>query len=211
MKHYWNTDIDDDFKAALFDFKYRDKNYHLYSSDAVFSSFKADLGSLILTSVLIEEVEKYIEHLGSDELKFFNALDVGCGNGLISILLSDHIPTYKGDMIDVSLRALNLSEKNIKHYQFSDRLFVFESDKYDKVDKTYDVIFTNPPIRTGKENVHQILAGSKEYLKEGGLFFAVIRKSHGAKSALNKLKEIYSNCEIIKKSKGYYILCSKKN
>ncbi len=210
MEHYWNAEVGDDFKPELFDFTFNSMNYSMYSSSGVFSSLKADHGSLFLTSVLVEEVKKYMEGLSSSELGFFNALDVGSGYGLISLLLADSIAAYKGDMIDVSPRAIRLSEMNINKFALEDRLKVFESDKYDKIDGKYDIIYTNPPIRTGKKNVHEILEGSFHHLKDGGKFYAVMRKSHGAKSAVKKLNEVYSNCEVIKKDKGFYLLCSSK-
>ncbi len=210
MKHYWNTEIEEDFKPELFDFNFINKKYSIYSSSAVFSAFKADQGSLILTALLIDYIKQYLANLSSEELKFFNALDVGCGNGLISLLLADRIADYQGDMIDLSPRAISLSQMNIAELALAEKLNVFVSDKYEKINKKYDIIYTNPPIRTGKKNVHAILEDSKQYLKANGLFFAVIRKSHGAQSAIKKLKEVYGNCEIAKRSKGFYVIVAKR-
>ncbi len=211
MKHYWNTKIDKDFNPQAFSFSFDEKEYSLYSSNAVFSAYKADLGSLILTRVLIQEISEYVNKLSSDIDYNFKALDLGCGYGLISILLADKIEKYKGDMIDVSERALALSKLNIDKMNFNDKLNVFESDKFKNVSEEYDFIYTNPPIRTGKQNIYQIFEEAFDYLKKDGLFLAVIRKNHGAKSAVNKLKEVYGNCEVVKKSKGYYIIQSIKN
>ncbi len=210
MEHYWNTEIDENFNAELFDFRFKEEEYKMYSSNAVFSSFKADEGSLILTAVLIEYINDYLTNLSSDELEFFNALDIGCGNGIISLLLASCIVAYQGDMIDISQRAIALAKMNINQFSCEEKLNVFASDKFAEIDKKYDIIYTNPPIRTGKKNVYAIFENSKEYLKDEGLFFAVIRKSHGAKSAIKKLHDVYGNCEIVKKSKGFYVIISKK-
>ena len=48
-------------------------------------------------------------------------------------------------------------------------------------------------------------------LCNGGFLAIVIRKSHGAPSAQKKLLELFGNCEIKEKNKGYYILQSIKN
>ncbi len=209
MKHYWNTEIDESFEPKLISFDYKNIEYTLYSSSGVFSPNKADEGSLILCNVLLEYINSYIDNL-SDK-NSFKSLDIGAGYGLISIILANLIDDYIGDMIDISQRAIELSKRNIKKYSFENKLNIFESDKFNNVSQKYDIIFTNPPIRTGKENVHSILENSKSFLKDKGIFFAVIRKSHGAKSAIKKLEEVYGNCTILDRSKGYYIISSIKN
>ncbi len=201
MEHYWNTKLDDSFKVDLFSFELLNTKYNLYSSNGVFSAFKADTGSLVLSEVLLEKI--------SDD-SVCDGLDIGCGNALISIILAEKIDGYKGDMCDISPRAIELSKMNIKMYNFQDRLSVFESNKFENVKSRYDYIFTNPPIRTGKENIFSIYDDSPSFLNDGGSFFVVIRKNHGAKSHQKKLQEVYGNCDIVKKSKGYYILSSRK-
>ncbi len=208
MKHYWNGEIDEGFEPKTYTFTFEEKEYSLYSSDGVFSAFKADEGSMILSKVLLEKLSEYLGSM--DNTDDFKALDMACGNAIISIILADMIDEYKGDMSDLSDRAIRLSEMNIERFDFAKRLKVFKSDKFDNVMSNYDCIFTNPPIRTGKENVYSIFEESINYLKENGFLFVVIRKSHGAKSAQKNLGEIYGNCEIVKKSKGYYILMSRK-
>ena len=72
----------------------------------------------------------------------------------------------------------------------------------------FDVIISNPPIRAGKKVVFEILKKAKEHLNENGELWVVIRKSHGADSAKKKLEEVYGNCEIVKRDKGFYVLKS---
>lgn len=211
MDHYWNSDIGESFHPELFSFVYENRSFTMYSSSSVFSSFKADEGSLILASCLREGIASYLVERSSEEKAQFRALDVGCGYGLLSILLAESIPAYRGDMIDVSQRAIKLAQMNIQKFQKEECLHVFESDKYQNVQERYDVVYTNPPIRTGKANVHAILEGAGEVLKPNGEFYAVIRKSHGAPSAAKKMQEIYGSCEILKRSKGYYVLYAKRS
>ena len=88
---------------------------------------------------------------------------------------------------------------------------MFASVGYQNVDKKYDYIITNPPIRAGKAVVYSFFEGAKEYLKDDGVLLIVIRKSHGAPSAMNKLEEIFGNCTMIDRSKGFFILKSVKS
>lgn len=107
-------------------------------------------------------------------------------------------------MIDINKRAILLSEKNIKLHNLNS-IKVFESNGYKNIDKKYDYIITNPPIRIGKEKLYNILFESKNHLVNDGKLILVIRKDQGAKSLIKELEKYYI-VEIINKKKGYYIL-----
>ena len=79
------------------------------------------------------------------------------------------------------------------------------------VKNEYNFIFINPPIRAGKQVIYKMFEDSFASLCNYGNLVIVIRKSHGAPSAQKKLIEIFGNCEIKEKNKGYYILQSTKN
>ena len=74
---------------------------------------------------------------------------------------------------------------------------------------TFTDIVTNPPIRAGKEIVHRMFEEGYEHLEDNGRLWVVIRKQQGASSA-KKIEEVFGNCEILQKSKGYYILFARK-
>ena len=75
---------------------------------------------------------------------------------------------------------------------------------------TFDHIVSNPPIRAGKKVIYKMFEDAYMHLNEGGLFTIVIRKQQGAESAVKKLNEIFNNCEVIDRDKGYWILQSSK-
>ena len=54
--------------------------------------------------------------------------------------------------------------------------------------------------------MHGIFEGAYPHLHDGGCLYVVIRKQQGAESAISKIKEIFGNCDIIDKNKGYFIL-----
>ena len=161
------------------------------ADNGVFSKEKLDFGTRLL-----------LESLPMKEMKG-EVLDLGCGYGVVSIILSKFVHA-NFDAVDVNRRALHLFEMNIKLNKVSDINF-FESDCYENVDKKYDYIITNPPIRAGKEVVYKMLRGAKDHLKEGGSLYFVMRKDHGAKTAIKDISDIY-NCEIITKEKGFFII-----
>ena len=134
-------------------------------------------------------------------------LDFGCGYGPIGIFLKKTYSCHV-DMIDINRRSLSLAKKNAEENQVE--VNIFESDVYQNINKKYDFIITNPPIRVGKEKLYEILMGADGYLKENGELWFVIHKDQGAKTALRDLNQKY-NAKLIVKNKGFYVICAKKH
>jgi 16S rRNA (guanine1207-N2)-methyltransferase len=140
-------------------------------------------------------------------------LDVGCGYGAIGLTLAKKFSTASVDMVDVNQLALELAQKNADLNQLGN-VKIWNSDAYAQITATnYQLIITNPPIRAGKKVVHRILAQAKEHLQVGGQLLAVIQKKQGAPSAQKKLQEVFGNCQVIARDKGYFILqsCKQRN
>ena len=162
-----------------------------YTDNGVFSKDGLDFGSrLLLETIPLEEVGGKV-------------LDMGCGYGVLGIVLNK-LTSCTVDMVDVNLRAIHLSEINIRE-NHSQNISVFESNVYENIHSKYSCIVTNPPIRAGKKIVYDIVMNAKNYLEEDGSLFLVIRKEQGAKSLISDLKEVYS-VNILNKKKGFYIL-----
>ena len=107
------------------------------------------------------------------------------------------------DMIDINKRAIHLTKMNLEKNNITANVFL--SDAYENIEKKYDVIITNPPIRVGKEILLNILRGSIRHLKDNGELWFVIRKDQGAKSIIKNLENIL-NIEVIEKDKGFFII-----
>ena len=160
----------------------------------VFSKKMIDFGSQVLLSCLAFQPGETV-------------LDVGCGYGPLGLSLAKAQGVH-ATMVDVNTRALDLARKNAAFNQVE--ATIFQSNVYDQVEGCFDHIISNPPIRAGKKVVHEVLSGSFDHLKPGGDLTIVIQKKQGAPSAKAKMEEVFGNCEILKKDKGYYILRSEK-
>ncbi len=168
----------------------------MFNSDlGVFSKDKIDYGSKLL-------LETFLKNTKQSNLKI---LDMGCGYGFIGIVISKVLNTSV-DMCDVNLRAINLCENNIK--QNNVKAFALESDAYQNISNKYDIIITNPPIKVGKKITLKILLDAKKFLEKNGTLWFVMRKDHGAKSIIKTLENDYL-CQVIEKSKGFYIILCK--
>ncbi len=190
MNHYFtNENLKSNIKKVLI--KLNDKNFIFNTDLGVFSKKGLDFGSRTLINVLLKE-----NLLGS-------LLDVGCGYGVIGIILSSFFD-IQTDMIDINKRAIHLANMNIKENKVSN-CQAFTSDIYANVSKKYDYIVTNPPIRAGKEVVYKMLFESRFCLKEHGILYFVINKDQGVLSTIKDLKEI-ATVTIICKNKGFYVV-----
>lgn len=196
MEHYFtnNNNLKSEFRTVVF--KYGDELTQFTSDLGVFSKDKIDYGSNLLINTYFKNGRKAVK-----------VLDVGCGYGIIGILLAKYMQT-KSTLVDVNKRAVHLTNINIKNTGVDAK--TFESDIYSSVRETYDVIITNPPIRAGKQTVLNILLGASDYLNNNGELWFVIRKDQGAKSIMEKMKSTY-NLETVEKSKGFFIILAKKH
>lgn len=195
MEHYFtnNTNLRSELQSIIYENK--GQVFTFFSDLGVFSKDKIDYGSRVLVDTILAK-EKHIPK---------TLLDVGCGYGFLGIVLAKGFDS-EVMLVDVNKRAVHLSERNLKQNKVKGK--ALESNIYDSVVGTFDLIVTNPPIRAGKTVVLEILEKAKDYLNPDGVLWFVIRKDQGAKSILKQLEPIYT-CEIVKKDKGFYIMRAK--
>lgn len=189
MSHYFTND---EIKSneKIYVTKINDIELKLYTDNGVFSKNKLDFG----TRTLLENLE--IDRFKGD------ILDFGCGIGPIGIYLSLKTKE-KIDMIDINKRSISLAIKNSKLNNANTN--IFESNIYEKINKKYDFIVSNPPIRVGNEVLYKILFEAKEHLNENGELWIVINKDQGAKTITKKLEQFY-DVTIVEKNKGFYVI-----
>ena len=196
LNQYFTNNDQLQSKIRVIKYHYGSTCFEFLSDNGVFSKEKIDFGSITL-------IETYLKN--KKNIQSF--LDVGCGYGFLSIVLAKELK-IAGVGVDVNLRALELAKKNAKLNQVS--VSFKESNIYENVSETFDLIITNPPIRAGKKVVLDILMKARDHLNSGGELWAVIRKDQGAKSIIKILNEVY-RVEIKEKNKGFYVFCCKND
>lgn len=198
MQHYF---IEKSHKASdYFEFEsiVRDMKLKFRSCDSIFSKNEIDDGTLTLLNTLFDKVE-----LSG------NGLDLGCGYGVIGISIIKYLG-LNCDMVDINGTAVDLATHNLMLNGVRSGAKVFKSNGFEHVTDSYDFIVTNPPIKTGKKLLFELMDGCFNHLNKGGTLTLVIRKDHGEESLRKKLIELFGNCEILKRNKGFYILHSIK-
>jgi len=196
MSQYFDNDNNIKSNKKLLEFNFNNKKYNVYSDNGVFSKDRFDYG----TRVLLESID--INNLCG------NVLDLGCGIGVVGLILGTINKNINIDMVDINERAINLAKENMLLNKVKGNVFI--SDVYSNINKKYDYIITNPPIRAGKEVVRKFLLGGYDYLNDNGILYFVMRKDHGVKSMIKELENKY-NVTIINKDKGFYILSLTKH
>lgn len=191
MNHYFTNDSNIKSDKKKININYNDKKISIYTDNGVFSKEHFDYGSKLLISNFQKEPKKG------------KVLDLGCGYGIIGILLS-YNKELEIDMVDINIRAVNLTKENLQLNKITN-CNCFESNIYSEVKNKYDYIITNPPIRAGKEVIRKFLFGAEEHLTLNGECWFVMRKDHGVKSMIKELEEKY-NVDIMDKDKGFYIV-----
>lgn len=174
-----------------------DTKYTFISDNGVFSKGEVDYGSIALLKVLLKQ-----NFTG-------NILDIGCGYGTIGLILAKNFPECNFLLSDVNIRACALARENKKSFGVKN-VEIIESDIFQNIDKNFDYIVTNPPIRAGKKVIYSIFEQSYHHLNQNGSLFIVIRRSHGAESAQKFIHSVFENCELLKKDKGFYVYCATK-
>lgn len=190
MGYYFDKSTNVESKENITKAEIIGKIYTFKTDNNVFSKKGLDFG----TRTLLESID--LESINGD------VLDFGCGYGPIGIIVKTNTKSNV-DMIDINERAIKLAKNNalINNADVN----IFESYIYNNVNKKYDYIITNPPIRVGKKILYEILIKAKDYLKENGHLIFVINKDQGAKSTMKDMNKYY-RVELLKKNKGFYVI-----
>ena len=134
-------------------------------------------------------------------------VDVGCGWGPITLALAIESPGARVIGVDVNERARELTAHNAHSHGF-DNVQVVAPDAYpDGLD--IDCIWSNPPIRIGKEALHQLLTTWLNRLAPEGVAYLVVAKQLGSDSLQRWIAEggpgAFS-CERLTTNKGFRVL-----
>jgi 16S rRNA (guanine1207-N2)-methyltransferase len=132
-------------------------------------------------------------------------LDLGCGYGAIALAVAVHCPGALVDAVDVNERALALSRENTEALGVADRVRVLRPEEVDPRAR-YDEIWSNPPIRIGKQALHELLLTWLARLAPDGVARLVVGKNLGADTLQRWLVEQDYSCERVASAKGFRVL-----
>ena len=207
MSHYFSEKQEVKSDRKIIKYEIKNKKFEFVTDNGVFSKTKVDFGTDVMLKVFLRE------NLNRKSQKF-DVLDIGCGYGVVSVVIKSFFENARTVSSDVNERALDLTRENLLKNGVvkaeNDDFEVRKSFVFDNISEKFDVILSNPPIRAGKQTIFQIYEQSFEHLNENGEFYCVIQTKHGAKSTQRKLEEVFGNCEPLEINAGYRIFRSVK-
>ncbi len=114
-------------------------------------------------------------------------LDLGCGWGPVALTLALRSPGATVWAVDVNERALDLARANAEALGLTN-VRVGRPGEVPDV-QSFDLIWSNPPIRVGKAVVHDLMDTWLPRLRPGGTAYLVVQKNLGADSLQSWLCE----------------------
>ncbi|MCL1923333.1 MAG: class I SAM-dependent methyltransferase [Propionibacteriaceae bacterium] len=165
----------------------------LHSSSGVFSSEKLDPGTAVLFRLVEPPKDAAIR-----------ILDLGCGIGPIALGLGLSCPSATIDAVDVNRRALELTRLNAERHHVGHRIVAVHPEEVNP-EQTYDQIWSNPPVRIGKDELHKLLLTWLHRLKVDGEAIVVMGKNLGADSLHRWLESQGFPVTRVGSAKGYRV------
>ena len=143
-------------------------DFQLWADRGVFSAGRVDPGTLAL-------LKETTAPPAQGDL-----LDLGCGYGAIACTLAHRSPGATVWAVDVNRRALQLTADNATELGLANVRAVGPEEVPDDV--AFTGIWSNPPIRVGKEALHELLARWLGRLATGATAWLVVNRHLGSDS-----------------------------
>lgn len=131
-------------------------------------------------------------------------LDLGCGYGAIALTVARRAPAARVWAVDVNRRALALTRQNAATARMTN-IVAAEPDGVPE-DVRFAAMYTNPPVRIGKEALHELLKAWLARLGDGAHAYLVVQRNLGSDSLARWLAEQSHTAERLRSRAGYRLL-----
>ena len=194
--HYFNEDPEVPSARKRIDVSLPDGSFSIETDTGVFSHGRVDSG----TKVLLMEAPA-LPASG-------HVLDLGCGAGPIAMTMARRSPESSVWAVDVNERARQLTRDNASALSLTNVTVASPDEVPDDV--VFDVIWSNPPIKVGKQELHDLLNRWLARLAPDGYAVLVVNKNLGSDSLAKWLTELGWTVKRISSRQGFRILTVKR-
>jgi 16S rRNA (guanine1207-N2)-methyltransferase len=194
-EHYFAAQPASELNLRTFHARLVGQVYELTTASGIFSPERIDAG----TEVLLANVPT--PPPGG------NLLDLGSGWGPIALSLAIHSPHATVWAVDVNERALDLVRRNARTLGLSNVNACTPDDV--PTDVRFLTIWSNPPIRVGKNELHGLLERWLPRLEPGSDAWLVVQRNLGSDSLQRWLEATYPEDFTFTRAatnKGYRVL-----
>jgi 16S rRNA (guanine1207-N2)-methyltransferase len=168
--HYFSAEPVGPVRPRQIDIDVAGRRLRMESAAGVFSAGRLDLG----TALLLRKAP--LPGPDTDG----PLLDLGCGYGPIAVTLALAAPAATVYAVDVNRRALDLTRANAESTGATN-VVAAEPDQI-PADLRFAQIWSNPPIRIGKAELHTLLSTWLPRLAVDGVAWLVVARQLGADS-----------------------------
>ncbi|MET0976939.1 MAG: methyltransferase [Leifsonia sp.] len=197
-EHYFTNNPATELKPRQISVHLSGREYTLTTAGGVFSPEHIDDG----TEVLLDNVPT--------PPQTGDLLDIGCGWGPIALTMALEAPESTVWAVDVNDRALELVRRNAAIVGVTNINAVRPEDV--PAGLSFATIWSNPPIRIGKAELHALLQAWMPRLAPASEAWLVVQKNLGADSLHAWMREEFGELDIVREGvgKGYRVLKATK-
>lgn len=195
MPHYYDEEQEGPLAPFRIAVKARGRKLELWSAKGVFSKDELDTGTkLLIETMLIEDG--------------WQVHDLGCGIGVVGVMVKLEAPGCSVLCTDVSKRAIELTQMNAAALDLG--IEARQSDGYAQVPETFDAVLFNPPYVAGRETIYRLIDEAYRHLKEGGLLQLVARHAKGGETLKKRLLEVFGNVDDSRRGAGFRVYIARR-
>lgn len=191
--HYFSEEPAGDLTPKTLSVELAGRTVQVFTAPGIFSPSGVDKG----TRILLDE---------APTPEGTRLLDIGCGWGPITLTLAMLAPQAQVYGVEVNSRSAQLTRMNAERLGLGN-ITVSSPEALDE-SLTFDTIWSNPPIRVGKEVLHEIMQTWLPRLIPGGNAYLVVQKNLGSDSLQKWLVQTFPELETSRyaTSKGFRII-----
>jgi 16S rRNA (guanine1207-N2)-methyltransferase len=175
LQHYFSADPAIASRPRTRTVRLPDQSVVLHTDRGVFSAGGLDPG----TEILLREAPP--------PPKSGAILDLGCGHGVIAVVLARRTPGARVIAVDVNRRALQLTRINAAE-NGAGNVEVCEPHEV-APELRFAAVYSNPPVRVGRAQLLELLTTWCARLEPEGHAYLVVQRHLGADSLADRLRE----------------------
>ncbi|WP_255491820.1 MULTISPECIES: class I SAM-dependent methyltransferase [unclassified Actinotalea] len=190
--HYFSASPASSGELHRLEVRLAGRDLSVWTAAGIFSPGRLDLG----TQVLLRSVPA--------PPSAGNLLDLGCGWGPVALTMALSSPGATVWAVDVNERALDLVRRTAADLGLANVVAARPDDVPDDV--RFAAVWSNPPIRVGKDALHAMLRRWLGRLEADGEAHLVVQKNLGADSLQRWLAEAGAPVTRAASAKGFRVL-----
>ena len=196
--HYFSESPRSSSTSRTYSFVGAGRQFEMSTDSGVFSRDRLDKGTAVLLDAFDSGKLTIKTEMAGD------ILDLGCGVGPLTVVLAHCFPQSHIWAVDINERARELCKKNSRAHGLTNVTVAHPDDV--PHDTTFWLMWSNPPVRIGKDALHTLSNQWLPTLRSDGVAHFVMSKNLGADSYAQWLTSHDYSVERCASSKGFRVL-----